>query len=235
MIELRPVCLTIAGFDPSGGAGIVADLRTFEKLGCYGEAVVTTQTVQNSQGVKATRVVDADIVRAQLFTLAEDLKLSAIKIGMVGDAEMVSVIADFLKSDACRGVPVVLDTIVVSSSGHALLDDDGQRALFTQVVPLATVVTPNIPEAEHLELNAVSCPTALLVKGGHGDMTDRLYHDGKVSEFTGTRIETKNTHGTGCVLSSAIAAVLAKGRALEDAVAEAKTFLEKELKENIIL
>ena len=232
MYQRRPICLTIAGFDPSGGAGIVADLRTFEAMGCFGEAVITTQTVQNSKGVKSTVAVDENIVRDQLFTLAEDLPVRAIKIGMVGNEKIIRVIVDFLKTGFCKGIPVVLDPIVMSSSGHEMLPETARKVMMTELLPHVTLVTPNIPEAEHLRLNAENCPTALLIKGGHGDFTDRLYINKGCHEFYGQCVATTNTHGTGCVFSSAITAALAKGRNLTDAVGEAKNFLEKELNEN---
>lgn len=238
-----PIVLTIAGSDSSGGAGIQADLKTFSALGVYGASVLTALTAQNTQGVSAIHPVPAEFIAAQLDAVFDDLDVKAIKIGMVGSAEAVSAVAEKLR--ALDGVSTVLDPVMVATSGAPLLDADAEQALREKLVPLADVITPNLEEAARLlgekvpasgegEMQAHAArlmelgPRAVLVKGGHGgseEAVDILREGETVTRLTATRLKTRNTHGTGCTLSSAIAAELAKGAGLEQACASAKRYL----------
>jgi hydroxymethylpyrimidine/phosphomethylpyrimidine kinase len=235
-----PAALTIAGSDSSGGAGIQADLKTFAALGVYGASVITALTAQNTLGVTAIHPVGADFVTAQLQAVFGDLDIGAIKIGMVADAANIDAIAVTLKRVAPRAV--VLDPVLVATSGARLLAAGAVEALKTKLIPLATIITPNLPEAaallnEEVASSAVEAqgrrllalgPGAVLIKGGHGDSpesTDVLVTANSVERLTTPRIATQNTHGTGCSLSSAIAAGLAKGEDLATAVRDAKAFV----------
>ena len=222
-----PVALTIAGSDPSGGAGIQSDLRTFAALDVVGLSVITALTVQNSRGVLAIHPVAPDVLAAQLNAILEDSRPDAVKIGMLGGASQVRVVADALRR--FRPPHVVLDPVLASTGGVPLLDREGHEALLTDLLPLCDLVTPNLDEAAALA-NLTAC--AMLTKGGHRtgapvDVLTRL--DGTVTTFLGERIDTPHTHGTGCLLSSAIAAWLARGLNLENAVFEAKQWLEAAL------
>lgn len=236
-----PKTLSIAGSDPSGGAGIQADLKTFSALGCYGMAVITALTAQNTKGVTGVESVPASFVREQLLAIFDDVAVHAVKIGMVADADIANVIADVL--DEFRPDNIVLDPVMVATSGDALISRDAMDVLKERLIPLADVITPNIPEAEKLTKKAVldmeaaaqgllslGCRAALL-KGGHltheDTSNDVLAYEGGVQAFEAKRILTSNTHGTGCTLSSAIAANLAKGMDLLDAVGSAKTYLHE--------
>jgi hydroxymethylpyrimidine/phosphomethylpyrimidine kinase len=235
-----PAALTIAGSDSSGGAGIQADLKTFAALGVYGASVITALTAQNTLGVTAIHPVGADFVTAQLQAVFGDLDIGAIMIGMVADAANIDAIAVTLKRVAPRAV--VLDPVLVATSGARLLAAGAVEALKTKLIPLATIITPNLPEAaallnEEVASSAVEAqgrrllalgPGAVLIKGGHGDSpesTDVLVTANSVERLTTPRIATQNTHGTGCSLSSAIAAGLAKGEDLATAVRDAKAFV----------
>ncbi len=233
-----PNVLTIAGSDPSGGAGIQADLKTFGALGVYGMSVITALTAQNTQGVQGVEPVSPGFVREQLISVFEDVDIAAVKIGMVGEGDVIDMIAEILK----RYNPphVVLDPVMVATSGDALLSSDGISALKARLIPLADVITPNIPEAGKLlkkavldmevaatDLLSLGCG-AVLLKGGHGSSPrsdDVLATDSGVSIFEAVRIDTHNTHGTGCTLSSALAAYLALGLELKDACAAAKDYI----------
>ena len=214
--------LSIAGSDPSGGAGVQADLKTFGALGAHGMAVVTALTAQNTRSVRGVHPVPACFVRDQLAAIFDDIRVDAVKIGMVSSAESVHMIADTLAQyDVQR---IVLDPVMVATSGDPLIDDDAIAALREVLVPLASVVTPNAHEAVILGDVGVPC----LVKGGHddGDLAIDVLSDGaRVQEFSVPRIETNNTHGTGCTLSSAIAVYLAQGKSLPMAVQAAKDYL----------
>lgn len=237
-----PIALTIAGSDSGGGAGIQADLKTFSALGAYGASVITALTAQNTQTVSAIHEVPPSFITEQLMSVLGDLTVTAIKVGMLASPDIIHAVADVLKQH--RDIPVVLDPVMVAKSGDSLLSDDALGALKERLCPLATVITPNLPEAAKLlacdeavneaevrqqaqELIETGV-AAVLVKGGHlsGNMsTDILISNGSILEFPHTRIDTKNTHGTGCTLSSAIAAGLAKGCDLETAVAGAQSYV----------
>ncbi|MBP1851449.1 bifunctional hydroxymethylpyrimidine kinase/phosphomethylpyrimidine kinase [Rhizobium halophytocola] len=241
---LRPIrnLLSIAGSDPSGGAGIQADLKSFSARGVFGMAAMTALTAQNTRGVTAVHRLPPDFVRAQVEAVFADIRVDAVKIGMLAEAGIVEAVASTLRRH--REVPVVLDPVMVAKGGTSLLDAAAVVALKTQLVPLARLITPNLPEAaallgraearsreEMLEqarrLLALG-PEAVLVKGGHltgDDSPDLLVTTGEAHWFEGERIVTANTHGTGCSLSSAIAAELAKGAPMRDAVAIAKHWL----------
>lgn len=235
------VCMTIAGSDPSGGAGVQADLKTFTLLGCYGQAAVTALTVQNTQGVKKSVAVDEALVFEQIEVVMSDWLPQAVKIGMVPNAAVARGIARALRSYRPRFV--VYDPVMVSTSGLRLMLPETLEVVRTELLPCCTLLTPNLPEArvlagnEHAEAevlarrlcNELQLP-AILVKGGHrsGEPVDVLY-DGNLYAYTAPRIDTPNAHGTGCVLSSAIAAFVAKGQPLQQAVGSAKQFLTSAL------
>lgn len=233
--------LSIAGSDPSGGAGIQADLKTFSAFGCYGMAAITALTAQNTRGVVAAFPVAPDIVAAQVAAVMADIPPDAIKIGMVATPEIAAAIAGAL-GDTPRNV--VLDPVLFPTQGASLAAPGLERALISKLLPLARLVTPNIFEASAFSGMAPARTTdqmiaqgralvdagakAVLVKGGDlsGEPVDVLVADGETRLFHGRRIATRHTHGTGCALSSAIAAGLAKGASLIDAVAAAKVWLE---------
>ena len=241
-----PNVLTIAGSDCSGGAGIQADLKTFSALGVYGASVITALTAQNTVGVAAIHDVPAAFVVAQLDAILDDLAVAAIKIGMAGSAESIAAIAARL----ARGpvAPIVLDPVMVATSGDALLSPEAERALAEGLVPLARLITPNCAEAARLlgrapagdpatmEAHAAALrergAQAVLVTGGDmsgGEALDVLVDAEGTARFSAPRVETANTHGSGCTLSSAIAANLALGRPLRQAVEHAKAFVGESL------
>ena len=237
-----PVALTIAGSDSSGGAGIQADLKTFAALGVYGASAITALTAQNTAGVTAVHAVPPEFVTAQIDAVFGDLAIGAVKIGMVAQRAIIEAIAAALK----RWLPrmIVLDPVMVASSGDRLIATDAVQALRNNLFPLATIVTPNLPEAATLlgepmasnaaaieaqgrRLLAFGCQ-AVLIKGGHGpgsESIDYLIDGSNNLALAAPRLATKNTHGTGCSLSAAIAADLAKGESLVSAVRNAKTFV----------
>ncbi|MET3908913.1 hydroxymethylpyrimidine/phosphomethylpyrimidine kinase [Bradyrhizobium sp. S3.3.6] len=237
-----PVALTIAGSDSSGGAGIQADLKTFAALGVYGASAITALTAQNTKGVSGIHAVSAAFVTAQIDAVLSDLDVGAVKIGMVAQAETIDVIASALARWKPRNI--VLDPVMVATSGDRLLASEAVEALRKKLIPLASVVTPNLPEAAALldgplarseaeiesqgrRLLALGCH-AVLIKGGHGEgaeSIDYLVDAGNTIALAAPRVATKNTHGTGCSLSSAIAAGLAKGETLEQAVRNAKAWI----------
>lgn len=239
-----PKVLTIAGSDPSGGAGIQADLKAFSALGAYGCAVLTALTAQNTQGVTGVHHVPGDFVRAQLDTLFADVRIDALKIGMVDTAEVAHAIADLLEQ---AEVPtVVLDPVMVSKSGHRLLQADAVAALKERLLPLATVLTPNLPEAadlldtpearshEEMESQVTGLlplgPRSVLLKGGHleGETSSDLFFDGEtLTVLEAPRRLTRNTHGTGCTLSASIAALAPRADSSLDAVRGAKEYLTR--------
>ena len=239
-----PIALTIAGSDSSGGAGIQADLKSFAALGVYGASVLTALTAQNTMGVSGVHLVPPDFVTAQLDAVFDDLAIGAVKIGMVAKAGIVEAIAAGLARR--RPAHVVLDPVMVATSGDRLLPEDAVDALRRRLIPLATLITPNLPEAAVLageavvaseadiqaqgrKLLALGCP-AVLIKGGHGEGSesiDYLITSGGSLALAAPRIATQNTHGTGCSLSAAIAAGLAKGEELETAVRNAKDFVSR--------
>ena len=237
-----PIALTIAGSDSGGGAGIQADLKTFSALGVYGASVITALTAQNTQGVTGVLDVPADFVRAQMDAVFGDLDIGAVKIGMLSQPETIRAVAEGLA--AYRPPVVVLDPVMVAKSGDALLQPEAVETLVRSLLPLATLITPNLPEAARIldrapvadasEMTETARallqlgPEAVLLKGGHLEAPvspDVLVHAGGVEQFDARRVTTKNTHGTGCTLSSAIAAFMARGLPLVEAVAEAKAYL----------
>jgi hydroxymethylpyrimidine/phosphomethylpyrimidine kinase len=237
------IALTIAGSDSGGGAGIQADLKTFQQFGVFGTSVIVAITAQNTRGVRAVEPVSPALVRAQLDALAEDLSPAALKTGMLADAALVQLIADTIRANQWR--PVIVDPVMVATSGDRLLAPGGEGAIREALLPLATLVTPNLDEASLLTGRSVhDVPTmeragrdllslgaqAALVKGGHlaGDaLTDVLVTRTGVRHFSHPRLATRSTHGTGCTLSAAITAGLALGRPLDAAVAGGLDFVHR--------
>jgi hydroxymethylpyrimidine/phosphomethylpyrimidine kinase len=236
------IALTIAGSDPSGGAGVQADLKTFHAFGVYGAAVLTTLTAQDTTGVHDVVNLDARFVGAQLDAVLNDLPVGAAKTGLIGTAALVDVIAERLRA---RPIPLVVDPVLAASTGRRLADTGVLEALRDRLLPLATLVTPNLSEAEALLGRPVRDITdmrdaaralvdrgagAALVKGGHldGPARDVLFINGQIHELSTDRIATE-AHGTGCTLSAAVTASLAAGRALPDAVERAKRYVTRAL------
>ena len=239
---MTAVAVSIAGSDSSGGAGIQADLKTFAALGVYGATVITALTAQNTQGVIAIHNVPADFIAAQIDAVFSDLDVGAVKIGMLSEAAAIAAVADGLKRHKAKNI--VLDPVMVATSGDRLLAPAAVAALRGELIPRALVVTPNLHEAAALtgaglarneqemevqarEIVALGAPN-VLIKGGHGaaaESVDLLIGQGDVVRFSASRIATQNTHGSGCTLSSAIAAGLANGLDLVEAVREAKTYV----------
>lgn len=239
--------LTIAGSDSGGGAGVQADIKTISACGCYATSAITAVTVQNTVGVRSFVSIPADVVAAQIESVVEDIGTDSVKIGMVPTPECIKAIADTLSRLSVKSV--VVDPVMVATSGHNLSNSQSVNALQEFLLPLARVITPNVPEAEILsgvkietqnqlmdlaELLARKYNVSVLVKAGHlqGDeLSDVLYNieTGSVIRLSGKRVDTENTHGTGCTLSSAIASMLAKGYALDDAVKQAKSYLYEAL------
>lgn len=235
-----PVALTIAGSDPSGGAGLQADLKTFHRFGVYGEAVATLITVQNTRGVTRVSTLDAELVTAQIRAVLEDIPPQAAKVGALGTREVVEAVAREAERFA---FPLVVDPVMISKHGARLIDTDAVRAFIHDLIPQAFLLTPNLDEASALTDFAVDDRDGMvraaeklaslgaanvLVKGGHlrGDALDVLrLASGEILDFTAPRIETRHTHGSGCTYSAAITAELAKGTALAEAVALAKAFI----------
>ncbi len=244
-----PNVLTIAGSDSGGGAGIQADLKTFSALGAYGASVVTALTAQNTRGVTAIHTPDASFVAAQLDAVFADIQIDAVKIGMLANAAIVRAVADALRRYQPRCV--VLDTVMISKSDRALLEPEAVAALRDELLPLATIVTPNLPEAAALLREAPAADEtamlrqgetlralgadAVLMKGGHlasPESPDWLVDASGAHRFGGPRIAVSNTHGTGCTLSSAIAALAPQRPDLASAVADAKNYLLDALRES---
>lgn len=232
--------ITIAGSDCSGGAGIQADLKTMEANGVYGMSAICALTAQNTTGVTGIMDVTPDFLIKQIDACFSDIYPEAVKTGMVSSSELIEVIADKLIEYDAKNI--VVDPVMVATSGARLISEDAVETLRTRLLPLATVITPNIPEAEVLSgmtisseydmikaaekiYNDLGC--AVLCKGGHkiNDANDLLFNEGKYTWFRGKRIDNPNTHGTGCTLSSAIASNLAKGKNLEDSVKSAKNYI----------
>lgn len=239
------VALTIAGSDPSGGAGLQADLKTFHRMGVYGEAVVTLITVQNTHGVTRVEVMAHDLVLEQLHAVCTDIPPHAAKIGALGNSAVVEAIAAAAHSFT---FPLVIDPVMISKHGARLMDSEGQRAMAACLIPRAFLLTPNLEEATILAGFPVTDIASMrkaaeklvslgaknvLVKGGHlqGDAVDVLFEpEHGFQEFSSPRIPTKHTHGTGCTYSAAIAAELAKGSALRDAIGSAKKFITEAIR-----
>jgi hydroxymethylpyrimidine/phosphomethylpyrimidine kinase len=240
--------LSIAGSDSGGGAGIQADLKTFSAIGCFGMTVITALTAQNTTGVAGIHAVPPAFAASQLDAIYSDIGADAVKIGMLYSAELIRVVAERLRSYQADNI--VLDPVMVAQSGDKLVEDDAIAAIKNDLMPLATVVTPNVPEAEVLCGHRLENPAqieaaakilsgfgsrSMLIKGGHGEgseSTDLLYfpqEDRKVL-IAAERIATKNNHGTGCTLSSAIAAYLARGAETEAAVRSAKAYITEAIR-----
>ena len=237
-----PTALSIAGSDPSGGAGIQADLKTFSALGVYGMSAITALTAQNTQGVSKIHLLPADFVMAQIQTLFEDIRIDAIKIGMIANAQIAHAVASSLKEHS--SIPIILDPVMIAKGGHPLLEDSAITAVQEHLLPLADILTPNLEEAARLLGTGIAStrsemeaqgralltygPNAVLMKGGHLEgkqSPDLLVTAKNLTWHEGYRIDTHNTHGTGCTLSSAIAAEIAKGSSHEEAIKHAKAYV----------
>lgn len=245
-----PRVLTIAGSDSGGGAGIQADLKTFSVLGAFGMSAITAVTAQNTTGVFTVHEIPPEVVAAQVDAVAEDIGVDAAKTGMLSSAPIVEAVADRLRHH--RIEKLVVDPVMVAKSGAPLLRPEAQEALRRQILPLALVVTPNLPEAETLAGRAIRDresmreaaralrdlgPRAVLVKGGHlpGDAVDVFYDGEQFEELRAERVPSRHTHGTGCVLSAAIAAYLAHGLAVREAVGRAKGFVTEAIRAGLPL
>jgi len=243
---MRPVALTIAGSDPSGGAGIQADLKTFHQFGVYGEAVITLLTVQNTVRVDHVEVIPPSLVVGQLSAVLEDIPPHAAKTGALGSTAVVRAIARLASGFR---FPLVVDPVMVSKHGGSLLSPEASEAVRTELLPRAFLITPNVPEAEVLagipirsvkdlreaarRIQSLGA-AAVLVKGGHleGQAVDVLLDAQGYAEFTGARVDTPHTHGTGCTYSAAITALLARGATVRDAVSTAKRFISEAIRTN---
>jgi len=232
--------LTIAGSDCSGGAGIQADLKTFAAHGVYGMSVITAVTAQNTQGVFAVEDISRDVIAKQIEAIFDDIQVDGVKIGMVSQVQTIEVIAEGLRHYSPQ--IIVLDPVMVSKSGYHLLNSEAEATLIKELLPMAMIVTPNIPEAEVMTHKSIETLKQMeeaakaiyqmgaknvLLKGGHleSEATDILYDGREFSYFSSPRIATKNTHGTGCTLSSAITSNLARGFTLNQAVVQAKEYI----------
>jgi hydroxymethylpyrimidine kinase/phosphomethylpyrimidine kinase len=236
-----PLLLTIAGFDPSCGAGIAADLKTFAAHGCYGVAAVTSLTVQNTEAVQAVHNTPSSELREQLEVLAKDCDIAAVKIGMLGNRGNAVVVAEFL--DTYKFAHVVHDPVMKSSSGAELLDAGGIKYIAAELLQRSTVITPNVPEAEILtglsikDLAGMEAAArkivemgahAVIVKGGHMERAVDVLFDGEtITQLGGDKVKADNNHGTGCTFASAVAALLASGRTLAEAALLAKAYVTK--------
>jgi hydroxymethylpyrimidine/phosphomethylpyrimidine kinase len=246
---LHPVAMTIAGSDPSGGAGIQADLKTFHQFGVYGTSVIAVITVQNTMRMSAVKPLPTSIVLAQLNAVLEDLPPLAAKVGALGSRENVETIAD---RAAKFTFPLVVDPVIMSKHGKSLLEEDASVVLIQKLLPTAFLVTPNIPEACFLSgvdiidppsmekaARAIADlgPKAVLITGGHMEKNavDTLLFEGTLQTFAAPKIQTENTHGTGCTHSAAITALLAKGVGLVDAVSQAKDFITRAIQTSFAL
>ncbi len=244
MPEAKPVALTIAGSDPSGGAGIQADLKTFHQFGVYGEAVITLITVQNTAGVERVECLAADLVAQQIRAVTGDIPPQAAKTGALGNWEIIEVVA---AAAASFRFPLVVDPVILSKHRAALLAAEGIEALKKLLFPRAFLLTPNLDEAAMLtrtevhdvrsmeraaEKLAEMGPKAVLIKGGHleGDAVDILFHEGTFEEFVAPRIETRHTHGTGCTYAAAITAQLAAGDDLRTAIGKGKRYVSEAIR-----
>lgn len=237
--------LTIAGSDSGGGAGIQADIKAISAMGCYAASAITAITVQNTLGVQAVHPVPLDILEGQIDAVLSDIGADAVKIGMLHSAEVVNLVADMLEKYRIRNV--VLDPVMVSTSGHRLIEEDAVKVLRTRLIPLVRVITPNVPEAEILAGCRIVSEAdfdeiarnlsdngnvSVLMKAGHLDgetVADYFYNaeDGTMTRLPSERVQTRNTHGTGCTLSSAFAAAIARGEDLTRAAISAKAYIER--------
>jgi hydroxymethylpyrimidine/phosphomethylpyrimidine kinase len=243
---MLPIALTVAGSDPSGGAGLQADLKTFHQFGVYGEAVVTLVTVQNSVRFSRVEVLDAGLVADQIAAVLEDMPPAAAKTGALGSAEIVRAVARAFEHSS---FPLVVDPVLIGKHGLRLLAETAIAVVRDELMPRAALFTPNIPEAEAIAGLSIRAPEdmrsaaarlvtmgarAVLLKGGHlaGEAADLLYDGAHWFEFPAPRLATMHTHGTGCTYSAAIAACLARGESLPDAVARAKRFIHEAIRTN---
>ncbi len=240
--------LTIAGSDSSGGAGIQADLKTFSAHGVFGMSVITAITAQNTQGVFGVQDISVDMIQKQIDAIFDDIEVHALKIGMVSQIDTIKAIAKKLKQYSPQNI--VIDPVMISKSGYNLLAPEAKETLINELLPLATIATPNIPEAEvisqmiikdlnqmqeaAIRIHALGAKN-VLIKGGHmeSDAIDVLFDGREFMYFKSERINTKNTHGTGCTLSSAIASNLAKGCTVGDAVANAKDYITTAIRHSL--
>lgn len=244
-----PIVLSIAGSDSGGGAGIQADLKTFSSLGVYGATAITAITAQNTQGVHSQFALPPQMVYDQIIAVMEDIHPSVIKIGMLSNVQVVTAVAEALKR---YSIPIILDPVMVSSSGHRLLSAEAQEILKERLLPMAQLVTPNIPEMEALTAMTISTiedkgkaaahllslgVQSVLLKGGHEEgevKVDILYQKSPqgiiTCSFSSDTLNTRNIHGTGCTLSSAIAAYMARGLALKEAISSAKIYITEAIK-----
>ncbi|TGE31703.1 bifunctional hydroxymethylpyrimidine kinase/phosphomethylpyrimidine kinase [Desulfosporosinus sp. Sb-LF] len=242
--------LTIAGSDCSGGAGIQADLKTFSAHGVYGMSVITAVTAQNTQGVFAVQDISRDVIAKQIEAIFEDIEVDGVKIGMVSQVQTIEVISEQLRR--YKPQTIVVDPVMVSKSGYHLLNPEAESTLIKELLPLAMIVTPNIPEAEVMTKMSINTLKQMeeaskaiyqmgaknvLLKGGHleDDSTDILYDGREFSYFSTSRIATKNTHGTGCTLSSALTANLALGYHLNEAVSRAKEYITTAIQHSLAI
>ena len=247
-------CLTIAGSDSCGGAGIQADLKAFSANYVYGMSVITAVTAQNTQGVFSVQDIDDEIIKNQIDAIFTDIRVDGVKIGMVSKIETINAIAEKLRQ--YKPTNLVIDPVMISKSGFSLLKPESKKTLIQNLLPLADLITPNIPEAEEIlkeigssiiniktkedmcdackELIKLGCKNVLL-KGGHlyGEAIDVLFNGEEFHYFTSERIDTKNTHGTGCTLSSTITANLARGLSMEEAISEAKRYITVAIKHSL--
>ncbi|MDO4955934.1 MAG: bifunctional hydroxymethylpyrimidine kinase/phosphomethylpyrimidine kinase [Bacteroidales bacterium] len=237
--EPLPVVLSIAGSDPSAGAGIQQDLKTITNLGCYAATVITAVTAQNTIGVQKVTPVDADTVEAQINAVFSDMRVAAVKLGMIPNVQIAKVIINSIKREQKRRIlPVVCDPVMFSTSGTRLMDEDCIHFIANELFPLCSLITPNIPEYEYLQQISAGNVNmrAFLLKGGHGngpEMTDTLFltEENRQVSYSQQKIESTNLHGTGCTLSSAIASGLAKALSLENAVTNAKSYITKAIQD----
>jgi hydroxymethylpyrimidine/phosphomethylpyrimidine kinase len=242
---MPPVALTIAGSDPSGGAGIQADLKTFHRFGVYGQAAITLITVQNTEAVSRVETLAPDLVIDQILAVVSDIPPDAAKTGALGTAEIIEAVAE---AAASFTFPLVVDPVLISKHGARLLSAGAEHALRERLLPRAFLLTPNIPEAEALTGLTIRSEEdmilaaerlldfgseAVLLKGGHlkGDPVDVLCRDGTVCSFRGSRVKTPHTHGTGCTYSAAITAGLARNQELPEAISEAKQFVQRAIEQ----
>ncbi len=239
--------LTIAGTDPSGGAGIQADIKTITAFKCYALSVVTALVAQNTTGVKSILDIPLDFIAAQIDCVLEDINIDSLKIGMLHRTDIVNLISEKIVNSSLV-CPLVIDPVMVAKSGDSLLTEDARKALIRNLIPHATLITPNIPEAEIIadisiaseeevikagEIILSMGPSAVLMKGGHSNskiVKDFLIQENTVNVFETNRIDTKNTHGTGCTLSAAIASALSKGNKIKKSVAIAHKYVNKAIK-----
>jgi phosphomethylpyrimidine kinase len=242
--------LTIAGSDSCGGAGIQADIKTFSALGTYAMSVITAVTAQNTKGVLEIRELDGDIVARQIDCIYDDIRVDAVKIGMVSSVEIIEAVSKSLIKNHAGNI--ILDPVMISKSGYYLLKPEAQSALVEKLFPLALLVTPNLFEAQAITNRKIESveqmkdaakdilklgAKTVVVKGGHlaGDAVDVFYDGTGFACYTGERIDTKNTHGTGCTFSSAVAALVARGYSLRDALREAKAYINTAIAHSLAL